>query len=114
MAVYDEDDGVPSHLQEEEKIPYQEADRNAEASLKDLSALFPDFNTRNMGISNETTIPSHSKSVSFAIDGQVHPVTTGQTLKVDQVKSNAVLPYEDEELLDDELFSNLKLRSRMR
>jgi len=33
VAVYDEDDGVPSYLQEEEKIPYQEADRNAEASL---------------------------------------------------------------------------------
>ena len=80
MAVYDEDDGVPSHLQEEEKVPYQEADRNAEASLKDLSALFPDFNTRNtMVVGNQTALPSPSKSVSFAIDGQVYPVSiTGQ------------------------------------
>ena len=80
MAVYDEDDGVPSHLQEEEKVPYQEADRNAEASLKDLSALFPDFNTRNtMVFGNQTALPSLSKSVSFAIDGQVYPVfITGQ------------------------------------
>ena len=84
MAIYDEDDGVPSHLQEEEKIPYQEADRNAEASLKDLNALFPDFNTRNMATSNLTALPSPSKTVSFAIDDQINPATMGQTLKIDR------------------------------
>lgn len=74
-----------------------------------------------MAVGNHTAMPSPSKSVSFAIDGQVYPVSImGQesTLKDNQVKHNAVMPYEEEEEeefdLDDELFSNLKLRSRVR